>query len=860
LEIESPGFETYREDGVRVGVAATIGVNVTLRVAAITESIDVAAPVSTIDTRKTGLSSRFGSEQIRAIPVRRYSMFDFIKAVPGISATSPSGGNTSTGNNGVSAFGAGVDENVFLLDGANFTCPCSGGAAPQPDVDIIQEVQVESVGAPAEYGNAQGAVFNVVTKQGSNAFQYDASYYGQTAGLTSQPIGIVCDRCSLPETGYTRNRYRDFTTHLGGPVLHDRVWFFGGYQYLRDYDSQPGTDPKFPRTDKFDKVFGKISAQITPKLKLLQSFHDEFWVSPDRPTLSMPFETTVRTSGSRPTATLGQLTYVSSSNTLWNASVSRFHAPQQSVPSAGNLTMPNHYDQATRLYSGGPQKFGSLTLTRISVKGSVSHYRKNLLSADHEFKAGAQFEDGHHDSYMVSPNGVLQYLDINGAPYQAIYRGPFLRGGKFITGGVFVDDSVRVRDRLTVNLGARFDHSRAISPDLPARDDSGRATGTIVRGLGTLFKWDVISPRLGFAVKLTADGKTVVRSSYGRFHQGILTGELVAVYPGQSPTITRQFDLATGLYSILKSTVDPKTNVAIDSHMRSPYSDQISLSLDRDLSSRLAVSVAYVRKKGTDLIGWRDTGGVYQETTSTLPDGRPFPTFNLVNDTDDRRFLLTNPAGYFLRYNGMTVTLQTRGNSRWWGLASYTLSKAEGLQVSSSTAPGNPQDTYEVGNAGYPGGLSFGRDPNDLTNARGALPNDRTHVLRAMGSLSIPRTGLVIAGNSQYLTGLPWAATWSLSTLKQGVVQGILLEPRGSRRLSSQKLLDLRVSKPLHFGERGQAELLLDVLNVFNSTAEEGLITDNLFNDSQFIPNFGRPSVFVDPRRAMFGVRFMLGR
>src|SRR5262249_49734037 len=180
-----------------------------------------------------------------------------------------------------------------------------------------------------EYGNPQGAVYNVVTKQGTNTFQYDASYYGQNAELTSQPIGILCAHCSLPETRYTRVRYRDFTTHLGGPILHDRVWFFGGYQYLRDYDSQPGTDPRFPRTDKFDKIFGEITAQITSKLKLLSSFHDDFWVTPDPPTFSKPFETTVRTSGSRPTATLGQVTYASSSNTLWEIGISRLHAPQQ---------------------------------------------------------------------------------------------------------------------------------------------------------------------------------------------------------------------------------------------------------------------------------------------------------------------------------------------------------------------------------------------------------------------------------------------------------------------------------------------------------------------------------------------------
>src|SRR5262249_7847038 len=128
-----------------------------------------------------------------------------------------------------------------------------------------------------------------------------------------------------------------------------------------------------------------------------------------------------------------------------------------------------------------------------------------------------------------------------------------------------------------------------------------------------------------------------------------------------------------------------------------------------------------------------------------------------------------------------------------------------------------------------------------------------------MGSMNIPLAGLTIAGNFQYLTGLPWAATAQISSLTpEG--QRVLIEPRGSRRLSSQKLLDLRVSKARHLGERGQAELFLDVLNVFNSTAEEGLITDKLFDDNRFSPNFGRPNVFVDPRRAMFGVRFMLGR
>ena len=126
-------------------------------------------------------------------------------------------------------------------------------------------------------------------------------------------------------------------------------------------------------------------------------------------------------------------------------------------------------------------------------------------------------------------------------------------------------------------------------------------------------------------------------------------------------------------------------------------------------------------------------------------------------------------------------------------------------------------------------------------------------MFRVMGSVDVPRTGLVVAANLQYFTGKPYAASAQL-TLPQGS-QRILLEPPGSRRMSSQSLLNLRVSRTLIFGGVGRVELLLDVLNVLDDTAEEGLASDNLFS-----PNFGQGTVFMDPRRAMVGVRLNLGR
>lgn len=78
----------------------------------------------------------------------------------------------------------------------------------------------------------------------------------------------------------------------------------------------------------------------------------------------------------------------------------------------------------------------------------------------------------------------------------------------------------------------------------------------------------------------------------------------------------------------------------------------------------------------------------------------------------------------------------------------------------------------------------------------------------------------------------------------------IYIEPLGSRRLTSQEILDLRVSKIFRFGPKRSVQVLADVLNALNDTAEEGVVTQNFFS-----PNFAVGTNFVPPRRAMIGVK-----
>jgi len=322
---------------------------------------------------------------------------------------------------------------------------------------------------------------------------------------------------------------------------------------------------------------------------------------------------------------------------------------------------------------------------------------------------------------------------------------------------------------------------------------------------------------------------------------------LDSIHPGVTPTRTLRWDGAA--YTIPVSTLDPKTNLSIDPNTRTPHTDEFSIDVDRDITSQLRASVAYVRKTGGDFIGWIDTAGSYDPQTRTLTNGTVVPVLALTNATADRRFLLTNPDTLFLHYDGVVVAMEKRMAKGWQASGSYTYSQARGRQATSNQQVSEPQ----FSTIARPAFLTFGQDPNDLTNTDGRLPNDRPHIFRASGQVRL-RWQLMVAANLQCFSGKPWADTATVP-LPQNPNQRILLNTRGTHRLSSQQLLDLRISKTVRLRSAGTVDILFDVLNVLNDTAEEALASDVVT-----ATNYGKPSLWMDPRRAMIGVRLNLGR
>ena len=130
-----------------------------------------------------------------------------------------------------------------------------------------------------------------------------------------------------------------------------------------------------------------------------------------------PLEATARRHISVPAITFGHLTHTVSPSTVWDVRVGRFVYSQDD--DAPLRAVASRFDRATGVTTGAPARLTSSTIIRATAKATVSHYRADVLGADHLWKAGGQFERGEHLAIGTIPTGV-RFVDNNGAPFQAV--------------------------------------------------------------------------------------------------------------------------------------------------------------------------------------------------------------------------------------------------------------------------------------------------------------------------------------------------------------------------------------------------------------------------------------------------------
>ena len=130
-------------------------------------------------------------------------------------------------------------DNIYYFDGINVTDPVTGTFGANLNTEIIQEQKVITGAIPAEYVGAPGLISNVITKSGSNAYQGSVNYFFQNSSLVAENQNGAAQEFSTKDNGYT----------LGGPILRDKVWFFGSYRYTNREDDVSTLDTnEFMRT------------------------------------------------------------------------------------------------------------------------------------------------------------------------------------------------------------------------------------------------------------------------------------------------------------------------------------------------------------------------------------------------------------------------------------------------------------------------------------------------------------------------------------------------------------------------------------------------------------------------------------
>ena len=235
VDIEQSGFKGFRKTGMVIDANSAIKLDVVLQVGATTEKMEITSDAVTIDTQSTQNGDVITGTKMTTVPLNGRAYTDLLSLQPGVVPTAygsqapgvndraPSGGLNS-GN--VSVNGQREAANGFMVNGANVTEGKNNGASVIPNLDSIAEFRIITNNFDSEYGNYSGGQINVATKSGANKFHGSAFEFNRNTDFKARNFFDPPDQ----NGDYKRNQ---FGGTIGGPIKHDKMFFFADYQGTR---------------------------------------------------------------------------------------------------------------------------------------------------------------------------------------------------------------------------------------------------------------------------------------------------------------------------------------------------------------------------------------------------------------------------------------------------------------------------------------------------------------------------------------------------------------------------------------------------------------------------------------------------
>jgi hypothetical protein len=836
---------TYQISGMRtvektvtleLGSSATV--DAILQTGTLEEAVTVTAETPTILETTSGGANYKGAE-IDTLATGR-TVAAIAEIAPGLTDNTPNAGQ-------VTISGSFAYDNVFLVDGVDVNDNLFGTANNLFIEDAIEEQTVLTSAVSAEYGRFSGGVINTITKRGGNTFQGSFRMNFTNSKWTDEtPFEEEND---ITREGDTNKTYE---ATLGGPILKDRLWFFGAGRWA-DTSTQ-GTYPDLGEpvttTQSNDRYIGKLTATIAEK-HTLSGTYTRNSTAQSQPTFSITASSGLRSIDPRTfySRTLPNDLFVVNYNGILSSNFfveAQYSEKKFQFKDAGgtDTDIVDGSPFLTQGVTGGIGFYGHYNAPYFDatdpedrnnrqIAAALSYFLSTGSLGRHDIKIGYEnFRTTRTGGNSQSPTNYVFYADyltgadgkpdldgdryvplwLSGTNARTLYvadRGAQLN---ITTQSFYINDKWQITDKISANVGARLElvKSEAIPGDIVTVD-----TTTIV-------------PRLAASYDVRGDGKIRLDASYARYAgkyndtqigSNTTVGNPAYVYQiyvgpdGQGVNFAPGYD--AGNYVNVFGGL-PTLNIFVKDGLASPTTDEWTLAAGFALPKNGYFKTIYTNRKVSDFIETR------KDTTTGFSVGdlegvEVGPFDNVVYENSD---LPTR------KYQGLTFISNIRPVPRWNLAANYTLQlKNYGdFEGEARNQPGNSSLWLD-----YP--ELYVRDRNFPL---GRLASFQRHKVRAWTSYDLPlgRLGSLVASVMyRYDSALTYSLAASnvpFSSIQRGRIAGLgytsppstqtlFFSERGSEDFEDVHLFDFAATYSVPIWKSLRPWIKLEVYNLFNN-------------------------------------------
>ena len=903
LRTELTGFSAFDQKDVVVNVAQTTDLNISLKVAGLTESVSVTGESPMIQTTSSSVGGVVDVGRIESLPLNGRQFANLAATIPGVGLGFHTDPTKSTQFSPQINGGNGRNVN-YQIDGGDNNDDTVGGLLQLFPLEAIREFNVQTARYKAEYGRSNGGVMNIVTKSGTN--NLSGSFFTLFRDTAMNAKTETEKLNQVDKQDYRRYQYGG---SFGGPIARDKVHYFAAAERTQQDTFQAvDTSGLFP---SLDGIYGTpyrenlITGKVTANLNAAQYLSVRYGHN----TNSQPYGTDPQT----PPSAWGQSENKLKSfnvNHNWVLAGSRLNEFIFQVAVFRNHIAPGSTDPYQLFPNGvavgqAPSVPQTTEQTKWQFRDDFSWHATGMGGLGHDFKVGVNFINEPR-LFLTFNSGTNDYAythldnDVNG-PISDVT----LNGGAADANvptkqtALYVQDDWRVSDRLTLNLGLRYDLNTGFAIDqslnrnfliLQEAGRSGRLQGIVgFEDFGKEPKEDRdnVQPRVGFAYDVRGDGSDIVRGGWGIYNDfgytnaNILFAALNAVGgSGQIFNVSNSSGLRNRDGSFFRFG-QPVSNIAspneadpnnlLNSHIASPrikqpYARQASIGWSHQIGASTVVDADYVHTDGRDL-GWRPR--LNQRPPGQGPTG--------VRSLAD---LGISPANFRLNvsqgrstYDGLNVGVRQRMTKGVSFNGWYSLSRAK-------STTGNSSDELDSNN------IVNHLDPFADVQEGPSLRSDARHRFTFSGVFALPY-GLQVSPIFRFRSALPVALTEGVDLNQDGVNNDLPttavrfdgFDDAGNPKLkelgpcktvncgrgTSFSQLNLRLSKSFRLVGRARVEAIGEVFNVLNRSNPSGFLGRRLLGSigsSSPNPDYLRPTEYAgdfqnpEQRVGQIGFRF----